>query len=45
MYLDASTAGSKETEDEFARSANSLADEEKVSAFHQNMNHRGVPEP
>lgn len=41
MYLDRSTDIGKTTEEEFARNAESLSDEERVSAFNKNMNDGG----
>ncbi|RSL79619.1 hypothetical protein BHE90_011979 [Fusarium euwallaceae] len=41
MYLEGSTDIGKKTEDDFARNAHNLTDEERVSAFNKNMNDGG----
>ncbi|CAM1510832.1 Fc.00g083450.m01.CDS01 [Cosmosporella sp. VM-42] len=41
MYLQSSTDIGKKTEDDFAKNANNLIDEERISAFNKNMNDSG----
>lgn len=41
MYLQGSTDVGKKTEDDFAKNAHNLTDEERVSAFNKNMNDGG----
>ncbi|KAH6887517.1 hypothetical protein B0T10DRAFT_562732 [Thelonectria olida] len=41
MYLEGSTDIGKKTEDDFAKNSQNLTDEERISAFNQNMNDGG----